>query len=1148
MRTFRERIKPIVFKERTSVVGSFTPHSKDIFRERIWSPHEEMFECVRMYNENSFAQSAINTMVDFIMGKTITVVSDSKVTQRLGQAYIDHIDMFDFTREVVENSVKTGNGYLETDYSRVTGLRDKFYALADSSRIYINCDQYGQAPFKKELAYVNGELAQMEFRNDAEYYIQSVMPGLNYQNAKWYDMSYMSGYMFKKFRVYGIPIHKDKIIHFRLNLGDTGIYGRSYMASALNDNLVLGEIESSLATIAKYKAVPRDILQYGDKDLPASSDELDDLMVYLESLEKDETALINKPIKREILSYAGQDINLNYMIEHIRKKIIAGICPDFMMGLGDQVNRSTATQQILSYILAIYAKRRLFLKPLTKFILIPWLKKNNLDIKGVELEFGELDFETKSEKESRILQKWNSNILTLNETREEMGLTKLGEKGNVYNIEWQNEMMPDLGGFGFPSSVDEKVAIPCHATEVSLKENGPPSQQEQDKEEKESDYPKNPTGTLLLQRQMAINIRKVFKHKLREVLEGLQKNKTVLEESIRTEATIGFDAVENITGRMFGLSMVVKPIINEFIKKSYLRGNSITAQKLKVGKFVPFDKRHLEALQKNTFEYVRKFSDEQKGKLREILTEGVSQGDSISIISNQIKEAFKVVSHRSELIAKTEIIRSYNEAVVQSVRDSGVTKEVRYITAHDCRVCNQCKPLNNKVFKLSQLKKGVNKPPLHPQCLIDGQIPVLTSKGWKKIREIKIGDLVLTHKGKFKNVEKVLKNQHYKGEVYSVYYGYSKNKNRKSTLRKISFTPEHPILTSRGWVLVKDLKNTDELIFKGKRCKNCNTLFPELYESRNSEFCSVNCGAAYTAKEQFKDIKQHEIRSVKAKEQMIREYKNGSRDRFKITKKMNDKVRELISKGLFHAQQNKNKKYEEIYGKERGELIKKKMSNTIKQSEYHKNGTWIKGLNKSNSKKIRNMTKKRNEFFLKHPEKHPNMIMAKKALRGFCGYISKPQMEMYNLIKEEFKDAILEYPLKIKKDGKYVKYRYLDIGIPSLKLDCEYDGAYWHTKEGQKSIDRDNKRDSEIKSMNWIPLHYSKNNYKDCLKEIKAIVMNHNNEYEFITVPIIKLKKWMLKQKKKLYNFAVKDDESYIVKGMVTHNCRCDLVPHIKIN
>lgn len=79
-------------------------------------------------------------------------------------------------------------------------------------------------------------------------------------------------------------------------------------------------------------------------------------------------------------------------------------------------------------------------------------------------------------------------------------------------------------------------------------------------------------------------------------------------------------------------------------------------------------------------------------------------------------------------------------------------------------------------------------------------------------------------------------------------------------------------------------------------------------------------------------------------------------------------------------------------------------------------------------------------------------------IRKFVKRPSKPQIEMFRIIKNVYKDAILEYPIKINNN----KTMWLDVAVPSLKIDFEFDGTYWH-KDQNKDILRDN----ILKSLGW---------------------------------------------------------------------------------
>lgn len=87
------------------------------------------------------------------------------------------------------------------------------------------------------------------------------------------------------------------------------------------------------------------------------------------------------------------------------------------------------------------------------------------------------------------------------------------------------------------------------------------------------------------------------------------------------------------------------------------------------------------------------------------------------------------------------------------------------------------------------------------------------------------------------------------------------------------------------------------------------------------------------------------------------------------------------------------------------------------------------------------------------------------AIKALCGNVKQPrvsnlQLELFNIIKKEYPDTQLEY---------IIKSRSLDIAIPSLKLDIEYDGEHWH-----KNKDKDIKRDDELLNLGWKTIRVNK--------------------------------------------------------------------------
>jgi very-short-patch-repair endonuclease len=78
--------------------------------------------------------------------------------------------------------------------------------------------------------------------------------------------------------------------------------------------------------------------------------------------------------------------------------------------------------------------------------------------------------------------------------------------------------------------------------------------------------------------------------------------------------------------------------------------------------------------------------------------------------------------------------------------------------------------------------------------------------------------------------------------------------------------------------------------------------------------------------------------------------------------------------------------------------------------------------------------------------------------QSFIKNPSKPQVELFNKVKNLHEDAILNHPC--------LNYS-IDIAIPSLRIAIEYDGSHWHSDE-----EKDRKRQKEIEQQDWKFIRY----------------------------------------------------------------------------
>jgi len=230
------------------------------------------------------------------------------------------------------------------------------------------------------------------------------------------------------------------------------------------------------------------------------------------------------------------------------------------------------------------------------------------------------------------------------------------------------------------------------------------------------DFPKSPTGTTGMQKAFAIAVRKVFRDRLKDVYKYLQQNKPTIKESLVLKSALDDRSVGVINNMLEGIKMDLSPIVKTYVLASWWKGNRDVATTLKLGAWVPFNKRVLDAFQNDAYSYVYKFVDGKQDELKEILTEGISQGDTISSIAGEIKDSFKVTAWKSELIARSEVIKTYGQSTRMAIKNGGVTKEYQWKTSLKENVCSVCRPLHNRVFLVDNPNSPMPVVDTHPQC------------------------------------------------------------------------------------------------------------------------------------------------------------------------------------------------------------------------------------------------------------------------------------------------------------------------------------------------------------------------------------------------------------------------------------------------
>jgi len=129
------------------------------------------------------------------------------------------------------------------------------------------------------------------------------------------------------------------------------------------------------------------------------------------------------------------------------------------------------------------------------------------------------------------------------------------------------------------------------------------------------------------------------------------------------------------------------------------------------------------------------------------------------------------------------------------------------------------------------------------KCLISPRVLIYSADGFKPIKDIRVGDLVLTHRGRFRRVVYVRPHdvlprgsEVIRLSILPV--------DRAGKRVHITVTPEHPFLVNGSWKSASEIRPSDSVSALGDTCEVCGRPYfvrYDRYEARSYHTCSARC-------------------------------------------------------------------------------------------------------------------------------------------------------------------------------------------------------------------------------------------------------------------------------------------------------------------
>lgn len=106
---------------------------------------------------------------------------------------------------------------------------------------------------------------------------------------------------------------------------------------------------------------------------------------------------------------------------------------------------------------------------------------------------------------------------------------------------------------------------------------------------------------------------------------------------------------------------------------------------------------------------------ELKHFIEQELTKNLIKRGSAETLSKALLKKTESYKTRIAVRFQTEAVAQINKAQKQTYRENGVSQYM-YRAVLDDRTSELCREMNGKVFYVSEMKVGINAPPLHPRC------------------------------------------------------------------------------------------------------------------------------------------------------------------------------------------------------------------------------------------------------------------------------------------------------------------------------------------------------------------------------------------------------------------------------------------------
>jgi hypothetical protein len=213
------------------------------------------------------------------------------------------------------------------------------------------------------------------------------------------------------------------VIHFTYNKIPGTLTGQSHLIPVLDDVRALRKLEEEIEILGFQYSIPLYLYKVGTKDIPPAPGEVAEISSTIAHMPSYGMLVIPGHHDVTIPANANNVMDIIKYVDHFKQRIYGGLgVSPVAMGQSDTSNRNTSqvadmAMQTITKSYQQIIKNKIELDLFREFLLDGGFK----DIDDViEFKFPEIDIEAQIKIETHIIAKWQNNMITRTEARNEM--------------------------------------------------------------------------------------------------------------------------------------------------------------------------------------------------------------------------------------------------------------------------------------------------------------------------------------------------------------------------------------------------------------------------------------------------------------------------------------------------------------------------------------------------------------------------------------------------------------------------------------------------------------------------------------------------------------------------------------------------------